>query len=30
MVPSKVYELMDNVMQEKVWLDLEAEVGPIE
>jgi len=30
MVPSKIYELMDNVMQEKVWVDLEAETGPIE
>ena len=30
MVPSKIYELMDNVMQEKVWIDLESEIGPLE
>lgn len=30
MMPFKIYELMDSVMQEKVWLDIEAETGPIE
>ena len=30
MVPSKIYELMDTVMQEKVWIDLESEVGALE
>lgn len=30
MVPSKIYEMMDNVMQEKVWIDLESESGPLE
>ena len=30
MVPSKIYELMDNVMQEKVWIDLEAESSVLE
>ncbi len=30
MVPNKIFELMDNVMQEKVWVDIEAESGPIE
>mgnify|MGYP001413502383 CR=1 FL=1 len=30
MVPSKIYELMDTVMQEKVWIDLESESGPLE
>ena len=25
MVPSKIYELMDNVMQEKIWIDIESE-----
>ena len=30
MVPSKIYELMDNVMQEKVWIDLENETQDIE
>lgn len=29
MVPSKIYELMDGVMQEKVWLDIESENGPV-
>lgn len=30
MVPSKIYELMDNVMQEKVWVDLESEGSTLE
>ena len=30
MMPSKIYELMDNVMQEKVWIDLDAETGPLQ
>ena len=30
MVPTKIYEIMDNVMQEKVWIDLESEAGPLE
>ena len=30
MVPNKIYELMDNVMQEKVWIDIETESGGIE
>lgn len=30
MVPSKILEMMDNVMQEKVWIDLESESGPLE
>lgn len=30
MVPGKIYELMDSVMQEKVWVDIESESGPIE
>ena len=30
MVPSKIYELMDQVMQEKVWLDLENEADELE
>ena len=25
MMPSKIYDLMDTVMQEKVWIDIEAE-----
>ena len=30
MVPSKIFELMDTVMQEKVWIDLESESGPVD
>lgn len=30
MVPPKIFELMDAIMQEKVWVDIEAETGPIE
>ena len=30
MMPAKIYELMDTVMQEKVWVDLESEQGPLE
>ena len=30
MVPNKIYDLMDAVMQEKVWIDLEAEGGPVD
>ena len=29
MVPSKIYEIMSNVMQEKVWADIEQESGDI-
>ena len=29
MMPFKIFELMDSVMQEKVWVDIEAESGPI-
>ena len=29
MVPSKMYEMMDNVMQEKVWIDIESETGDL-
>ena len=30
MVPNKIFELMDNVMQEKVWIDIEQEADSIE
>ena len=30
MVPNKIFELMDNVMQEKVWIDIEQESGDLE
>ena len=30
MMPTKIYDLMDNVMQEKVWIDLESESGSLE
>ena len=30
MFPNKIFELMDNVMQEKVWIDIEQEAGEIE
>lgn len=30
MLPIQIMQLMDPVMQEKVWVDLDREIGPIE
>ena len=30
MLPTKIFELVDSVMQEKVWIDLELEAGELE